>query len=92
MSILEAALAALAIFIGAFVQTSIGFGLAIVSAPFLFYLNPAYVPVPITIATLTNVMFVSHTRKPLGCLVTVNCIDKSARYSDCCNNRSGDDC
>ena len=60
-------LASLVIFIGAFVQTSIGFGLAIVSAPLLFFLDPAYVPVPITLATLANVIFGSwHFRAHLS--------------------------
>lgn len=40
-----------------FVQTSIGFGLAVVAAPFLFYLNPAYVPAPIIMAALINSIF-----------------------------------
>ncbi|UGA56110.1 sulfite exporter TauE/SafE family protein [Vibrio sp. VB16] len=38
------------IFLGAFVQTAIGFGLAIVSAPLLFHVSPEYVPAPIIIA------------------------------------------
>ncbi len=33
-------------------QSSIGFGLAIVSAPFLFLLSPDYVPAPITLIAL----------------------------------------
>jgi len=45
-------LAALIIFIGSFVQSSIGFGLAIVAAPFLFLLSPDYVPAPITLVAL----------------------------------------
>jgi len=53
----EIALAATAIAVGAFVQTSIGFGMAIVAAPFLFYLNPAYIPAPMILATLANVMY-----------------------------------
>lgn len=40
------------IFTGAFVQTAIGFGLAIVAAPLLFVLSPAYVPAPISIVAL----------------------------------------
>lgn len=46
-----------AIAVGAFVQTTVGFGIAIVAAPILFYLNPAYVPAPITLAALTNCIF-----------------------------------
>ncbi len=45
-------LAALFIFIGSFVQSSIGFGLAIVAAPILFILSPDYVPGPITAVAL----------------------------------------
>ncbi|WP_417617023.1 TSUP family transporter [Oceanisphaera sp.] len=45
-------LAALACFIGAYVQTAIGFGMAIVAAPILFYLNPALVPGPLTVVLL----------------------------------------
>ncbi|MGI1680088.1 MAG: sulfite exporter TauE/SafE family protein [Cellvibrionaceae bacterium] len=51
-------LAALVVFVGGFVQTSIGFGLAVVSAPLLFLINPSYVPAPITIATTANCFFV----------------------------------
>ncbi|RLA45360.1 MAG: sulfite exporter TauE/SafE family protein [Gammaproteobacteria bacterium] len=45
-------LAALLIFLGSFVQSSIGFGLAIVAAPLLFLLSPDYVPGPITAVAL----------------------------------------
>lgn len=38
------------IFLGAFVQTAIGFGLAIVSAPLLFQVSHDYVPAPIIIS------------------------------------------
>ncbi len=44
--------AVMIIFVGSFVQSSIGFGLAIVSAPFLFLLSPDYVPAPITLIAL----------------------------------------
>ncbi|WP_435237503.1 sulfite exporter TauE/SafE family protein [Psychromonas sp. PT13] len=40
------------IFLGAFVQTTIGFGLAVIAAPLLFLINPNYVPGPIFIASL----------------------------------------
>jgi len=40
------------IFIGAFVQTAIGFGLAVVAAPLLFIVYPDYVPGPIFISSL----------------------------------------
>ncbi|MFT5937624.1 MAG: putative membrane protein YfcA, partial [Pseudohongiellaceae bacterium] len=45
--------AMLIIFIGSYVQSSIGFGLAIISAPVLFFIDPLYVPAPITISALT---------------------------------------
>lgn len=38
------------IFAGSFVQTSIGFGLAIVAAPILFQVSSDYIPGPITMA------------------------------------------
>lgn len=41
------------IFIGAYVQSSIGFGLAIIAAPVLFFIDPVYVPAPITVSALT---------------------------------------
>ncbi|PCH59239.1 MAG: permease [SAR86 cluster bacterium] len=37
------------IFVGSYVQSSIGFGLAIIAAPLLFFIDPAYVPAPITV-------------------------------------------
>ncbi|KXI23762.1 sulfite exporter TauE/SafE family protein [Photobacterium sanguinicancri] len=40
------------IFIGSFVQSSIGFGLAIITAPILFQISPDYVPAPITLTAL----------------------------------------
>lgn len=39
-------------FLGAFVQTAIGFGLAIVAAPLLFQIDPTYVPGPICFVAL----------------------------------------
>ncbi|MGH1470933.1 MAG: sulfite exporter TauE/SafE family protein [Cellvibrionaceae bacterium] len=60
-------LAAIVVFFGGFVQTSIGFGLAVVSAPLLFIINPSYVPAPITIATTVNCVFVfSYFRQSLS--------------------------
>lgn len=50
---LEIALAILVILVGSFVQSSIGFGLAIISAPILFFIDPVYVPAPITVSALT---------------------------------------
>ncbi|MGF1712037.1 sulfite exporter TauE/SafE family protein [Vibrio kagoshimensis] len=40
------------IFLGSFVQTAIGFGLAIVAAPVLFLISPDYVPAPICLIGL----------------------------------------
>jgi uncharacterized membrane protein YfcA len=37
---------------GSFVQTAIGFGLAVIAAPLLFLISPAYVPAPITLMAL----------------------------------------
>lgn len=45
-------LAALACFMGAYVQTAIGFGMAIVAAPILFYLDPILVPGPLMMVLL----------------------------------------
>lgn len=50
---MEIAIAVAVIFIGAYVQCSIGFGLAIIAAPVLFLIDPLYVPAPITISALT---------------------------------------
>lgn len=51
-------LAAIAIItLGAFVQTSVGFGMAVIAAPLLFYLDHAYVPAPVIIATFSNCLF-----------------------------------
>ncbi|MEL7291443.1 MAG: sulfite exporter TauE/SafE family protein [Pseudomonadota bacterium] len=48
----QALIAALLIFVGSFVQTAIGFGLAIVAAPLLFLVSPDYVPAPICLVAL----------------------------------------
>lgn len=50
---MEIASAVFVIFIGSFIQSSIGFGLAIVAAPVLYFIDPLYVPAPITISALT---------------------------------------
>lgn len=49
---MEMLLAVILIFIGSFVQSTIGFGLAIITAPLLFQLSPDYVPAPIIIVAL----------------------------------------
>lgn len=56
---LQVFVAVVAIAAGAFVQTTVGFGLAIVAAPILFYLDPLYIPAPVTIAALANCLFTS---------------------------------
>lgn len=48
----QALIAAFLIFVGSFVQTAIGFGLAIVAAPLLFLVSPMYVPAPICLVAL----------------------------------------
>ncbi|OBT13189.1 permease [Vibrio sp. UCD-FRSSP16_10] len=47
----------LLIFLGSFVQTSIGFGLAIVSAPLLFHISMDYIPAPICLVGLCISLF-----------------------------------
>jgi uncharacterized protein len=49
---MEVLLAMLLVFIGAFVQTAVGFGLAVIAAPVLFFVNPDYVPAPVTVCAL----------------------------------------
>ncbi|MDO6685607.1 MULTISPECIES: sulfite exporter TauE/SafE family protein [unclassified Agarivorans] len=46
------AIACLLIFVGALVQYTIGFGLAVIAAPLLFLLSPVYVPGPVVIVAL----------------------------------------
>lgn len=53
LSSVEIIAAMAVIFVGSYVQSSIGFGLAIISAPVLFFIDPLYVPAPITISALT---------------------------------------
>ncbi len=50
---MEIAIAVAVIFVGSYVQSSIGFGLAIIAAPILFFIDPLYVPAPITISAFT---------------------------------------
>ena len=45
------------IFLGSFVQSAIGFGLAVVAAPLLFLISPQYVPAPIVMVALFNSLF-----------------------------------
>lgn len=46
-------LGSIVVFLGAFVQTAVGFGLAVIAAPVLYFLNPDFVPAPVTVAALT---------------------------------------
>ncbi len=56
------------IFVGSFVQSSIGFGLAIVTAPpILFQISPDYVPAPITVVALfLSLINASHHRATIS--------------------------
>ena len=49
---MDVVFATLLILMGAFVQSAIGFGLAIIAAPLLFLLSPGYVPGPLTATAL----------------------------------------
>ncbi len=49
---MEIVLAMVLVFVGAFVQTAVGFGLAVIAAPVLFFINPDYVPAPVTVCAL----------------------------------------
>ena len=70
MDVLEITLIASAIiFVGAVVQASIGFGLAIIAAPLLFVLSADYVPGPITIiALLLSITLTLRHRQKLSLL------------------------
>lgn len=50
---MELFIATLVILVGSYVQSSIGFGLAIIAAPVLFFIDPQFVPAPITVSALT---------------------------------------
>lgn len=54
---MEILIACLIIILGAFVQTAIGFGLAVVAAPILYFLDPNYVPAPITMCAFVLSVF-----------------------------------
>ena len=49
---MDVLLACFVVMIGAFVQTAIGFGLAVIAAPILYFIHPYYVPAPITTCAL----------------------------------------
>lgn len=46
--------------VGAVVQGSIGFGLAVVSAPILLLLNPVFVPAPMLFAAMVLTVLIAH--------------------------------
>ncbi|MFM1895112.1 MAG: hypothetical protein RLZZ385_186 [Pseudomonadota bacterium] len=50
---MELAIAVAAVLLGSYIQSSIGFGLAIIAAPVLYFLDPAYVPAPVTVCAFT---------------------------------------
>jgi uncharacterized membrane protein YfcA len=68
VDVLEITLIASAIiFVGAIVQASIGFGLAIIAAPLLFVLSADYVPGPITIIALVlSIMLTLRHRQSIS--------------------------
>ncbi|MFV0575987.1 MAG: sulfite exporter TauE/SafE family protein [Vibrio sp.] len=45
------------VFLGSFVQSAIGFGLAVVAAPLLFIVSPEYIPAPVVMVALFNSLF-----------------------------------
>jgi uncharacterized membrane protein YfcA len=55
----ELALAIALVVVGSVVQGSIGFGMAVVSAPILLLINPAFVPAPIVLAAMLLVILVA---------------------------------
>lgn len=56
----QLAIAFVVVTIGAAVQGSIGFGLAVVSAPVLLLLDPMFVPGPLLLAAMLLVMLIAH--------------------------------
>lgn len=50
---MQLAIAFSAVLLGSYIQSSIGFGLAIIAAPLLFLLDPDYVPAPVTVCAFT---------------------------------------
>lgn len=50
---MDIAIAVAVIVVGSFVQSSIGFGLAVIAAPILYFIDPLYVPAPITVSAFT---------------------------------------
>ncbi|MDX1492124.1 MAG: sulfite exporter TauE/SafE family protein [Pseudohongiellaceae bacterium] len=60
---MEILIACLVMFVGAFVQTAIGFGLAIVAAPILYFIDPLYVPAPVTMCALVLSLFNAYSHR-----------------------------
>jgi len=58
LSILQIIAALSAVSVGAFVQTAVGFGIAIIAAPILYLIEPQLVPVPIILASVTQTTLV----------------------------------
>jgi uncharacterized membrane protein YfcA len=56
-------IAILVVFVGSYVQTSIGFGLALIAAPILFFINPDFVPAAVTVSALTLSLAISHSHR-----------------------------
>lgn len=57
-------IAMIIIFLGSFIQTTIGFGMAIVAAPLLLHLSVDYVPVPIIfVAAFISLLSAYHNRR-----------------------------
>jgi uncharacterized membrane protein YfcA len=59
----EIAVALVLAVVGATVQGSIGFGLAVVSAPILLLMNPVWVPGPMLLAAAVLVMLIAHRNR-----------------------------
>jgi len=54
------------IFLGSFIQTTIGFGMAIIAAPLLIHISADYVPVPIIfVALFISLLNTYHNRKSI---------------------------
>lgn len=56
----ELAIACIVVTVGAAVQGSVGFGLAVVSAPILLLIDPVFVPGPLLLAAMVLVMLIAH--------------------------------
>ncbi|MBN2280992.1 MAG: sulfite exporter TauE/SafE family protein [Candidatus Marinimicrobia bacterium] len=63
ISILQLSLAYLAVFLGAFVQGSIGFGMAMIAAPLLMLIHTDFIPGPILLASLLTSIMVSFRER-----------------------------